>query len=92
MSDVFQTIVDELDLREAVRIGSRRNDLLPPRHEDKVTGELGARFSEGLRTRLERGRYDPSPASLVMVRVSPRVEKIQLSKSGRDSAGRLVRL
>ncbi len=41
--------------------------MLPPRHEDGVVGELGKRFSEGLRGRLERGRYDPSPAVFIYV-------------------------
>lgn len=67
MKDVFQLLVDELDLESAVRRGSERNDLLPPRPEDDVLGEVGKRFSETLRTRLERGRYDPTPAQVLLV-------------------------
>ena len=67
MQDPFQSVIDELDLEAAVRSGTTRNDLLPPRYEDSVTGEVGRRFSDGLRNRLERGRYDPTPASFVLV-------------------------
>jgi hypothetical protein len=67
MPNAFQEVVDALNLEAATRRGSERNDLLPPRHEDGVAGELGKRFSEGLRMRLERGRYDPSPAVFVYV-------------------------
>jgi hypothetical protein len=66
-NDPFQQIVDALDLDSAVRRGSERNDLLPPRMEDGVLGEVGKRFSESLRTKLERGRYDPTPAEWVFV-------------------------
>jgi hypothetical protein len=67
MPNAFAEIAGELDLVAATRSGSKRNDLLPPRHEDSVAGETGKRFSEGLKTRLERGRYDPSPAVFVHV-------------------------
>ena len=67
MQDTFQRVIDELNLEAAVRRGTVRNDLLPPRYEDSVTGEVGKRFSGGLRNRLERGRYDPTPASYVLV-------------------------
>src|SRR6266566_4690758 len=67
MPNVFEDVVDALDLEAATRRGSERNDLLPPRLEDSVAGELGKRFSEGLRTRLERGRYDPVPAVFIYV-------------------------
>lgn len=67
-NDPFQQIVDALDLDSAVRRGSERNDLLPPRMEDGVLGEVGKRFSESLRTKLERGRYDPTPAEWVSFR------------------------
>jgi hypothetical protein len=67
MDDAFQAIADEMDLESAVRRGSERNDLLPPRLEDGVLGEVGKRFSEGLKTRVERGRYDPIPAETILV-------------------------
>ncbi|MGR4872225.1 RNA-directed DNA polymerase [Variovorax sp. LARHSF232] len=65
--NAFQQLADSLDLAAAVRRGSQRNDLLPPRHEDNVLGEVGNRFSEALRTRLRQGRYDPTPAEIVLV-------------------------
>lgn len=65
--DPFQQIVDQLELESAVRRGSERNDLLPPRLEDRVLGEVGKRFSESLRTKIERGRYDPTPAETILV-------------------------
>ena len=66
-TSVFQDVVDQLDLENAVATGSKSNDLLPPRYEDQVGGELGLRFSESLRSKLERGRYDPLPAEFVRV-------------------------
>ena len=57
MENPFAEVVATLNLRDATRRGSKRNDLLPPRHEDAVLGEAGARFSEGLKARMERGRY-----------------------------------
>jgi hypothetical protein len=65
--DGLQAVVDRLDLAAALTLGSKRNDLLPPRHEDQVGGELGKRFSEGLKNRIARGRYEPLPASIVVV-------------------------
>ena len=67
MQNPFQRVIDQLNLEAAVRRGTVRNDLLPPRYEDLVTGEVGKRFSDGLQNRLERGRYDPTPASYVLV-------------------------
>lgn len=67
MADPYQEVVDDLDLPAAVRRGSQRNDLLPPRVEDDVLGEVGNRFSESLKDKLRRGRYDPNPAEIVLV-------------------------
>ena len=67
MQEPFQSVIDELDLEAAVRRGTTRNDLLPPRYEDSVTGEVGKRFLDGLWNRMERGRYDPTPASFVLI-------------------------
>jgi hypothetical protein len=67
MENPFIELVDELDLDAAVRRGSERNDLLPPRLEDAVLGEVGKRFSESLQTRIERGRYEPTRAEVVLV-------------------------
>jgi len=60
-------LLDQLDLEAAIRNGSRPNDLLPPRHEDKVIGEVGKRFLESIRVRLDHANYDPLPASIVHV-------------------------
>lgn len=67
MNDPFQEVAGRLNIVEAVRRGSRPNDLLPPRREDRVLGETSKRFSEDLRNRVERGRYDPTPISTVFV-------------------------
>ena len=45
MQNPFQRVIDQLNLEAAVRRGTVRNDLLPPRYEDLVTGEVGKRFS-----------------------------------------------
>ncbi|MCY3591082.1 MAG: RNA-directed DNA polymerase [Acidobacteria bacterium] len=60
----YQEITDGLDFKAAVR-GIEANDLLPPRPEDKVAGQLGKRFTEGLQRRVEMGTYDPYPAYIV---------------------------
>ena len=67
MIGLYARIVDDLDSEGAVARGAQPNDLLPPRPEDKVGGELGKRFSETLRRDLERGAYDPKPAYIVAV-------------------------
>lgn len=67
MENSFSELVNDLDLDAAVRRGSERNDLLPPRLEDAVLGEVGKRFSESLRTKIERGRYEPTRAEVVLV-------------------------
>ena len=64
MSTAYQAIIDSLDLEAAIQ-NLTRNDLIPPRPEDKVAGQLGARFLEGLRLDIERGTYDPHPAYFV---------------------------
>lgn len=65
--NVFQAIVDSLDFDQAVKRGSKRNDLLPPRLEDSVGGEVGKRYSESLKDSLHRGKYDATPAATVFV-------------------------
>lgn len=64
MSNPYQLIVNDLDLKEAVG-NLTPNDLIPARPEDKVRGELGARFLEGLKRHMNGGTYDPSPAYLI---------------------------
>ena len=67
MPTPYQNVVDQLDLAAALTNGSERNDLLLPRAEDKVGGEVGNRFLQALIRDLERGRYDPAPAYTVRV-------------------------
>jgi hypothetical protein len=64
--DLFAAVADRLDL-PAAAAGLERNDLLPPRLEDTVGGELGARFTEALAQDLTAGRYDPDRAVFVPV-------------------------
>ena len=66
MANAYQLISESLDLKTALQ-SLKPNDLIPSRPEDTVTGELGARFLEELRGRVERGIYDPHPAYLVAV-------------------------
>ena len=62
----YQAIAEKLDLDAALnRVGP--NDLLPARLEDKTPGELGSRFVQDLRRRIDRGAYDPQPSYAVAV-------------------------
>ena len=38
------------------------NDLLPPREDDTVSGELGKRFIAHLQSQIASGKYAPQPA------------------------------
>ena len=67
MSNPYQRIADLLRIGEAITQASKPNDLLPPRPEDKVSGELGRRYSEHLVRQLEKGEYDPIPAQIIPV-------------------------
>ncbi|WP_419948271.1 RNA-directed DNA polymerase [Candidatus Palauibacter sp.] len=67
MLNPYQQIVSSLDLRAALKIASRPSDLLPPRHEDKVTGEVGKRFTEHLAHNLGTSQYDPELAPVIPV-------------------------
>src|SRR5688572_28293849 len=60
-------LLKTLDLEGALAQAAARNDLLPPREDDKVSGELGKRFLTYLHERLSSGRYDPQPAQFVRV-------------------------
>lgn len=44
MNGVIQTIAGRLDLTKALQAAAVSNDLLPPREDDRVAGELGKRF------------------------------------------------
>lgn len=48
-----------------------KNDLLPPRPDDKVGGQVGNRFVEALKHSLTIGEYEPAHAVIVPV-VKPR--------------------
>ena len=63
----YQRIARKLNIDNAIIAASVSNDLLPPRPEDKVGGELGQRFSAYLVRELESGRYDPIPAHIIAV-------------------------
>ena len=63
----YQRIAGRLNFDDAIIAASVHNDLLPPRPEDKVGGELGNRFSAYLVRELESGRYDPTPAHIIPV-------------------------
>jgi hypothetical protein len=65
--DAFKAVAARLDLETAVRQGSTRNDLLPPRPDDKVGGQVGRRLSAALKSELERGRYRPDEATFIFV-------------------------
>ncbi len=67
MKDVFQQIAGRLDLSKALRQAAGSNDLLPPREDDNVTGELGNRFVSHLGKVFEEGRYEPDQASFIQV-------------------------
>src|ERR1051325_9483640 len=67
MTSPFRDIVENLDFQGALRKGAEPNDLLPPRPEDRTSGEVGKRFSEALHRELTRGYYDPTPAYTVFV-------------------------
>jgi hypothetical protein len=44
-----------------------RNDLLPPRPDDKIKGQIGQRFIVALERSMKIGDYEPSPAVIVPV-------------------------
>lgn len=67
-SNAFQDIMEALDLEKcAPPQASARNDLLPPRAEDKIGGEVARSFTEMTRRQIERGKYEPDLASIVYV-------------------------
>ena len=67
MGNLFATIASDLDLNESLRGGSATNDMLPERPDDKVSGEVGNRFTESLKRKIEQGNYEPEKASFVYV-------------------------
>lgn len=63
---MLKAIVKRLDLLEALKL-IESNDLLPPREDDKVSGEVGKRFVEYLYKQIDENRYEPDTASFVQV-------------------------
>jgi hypothetical protein len=63
----FSKIHEGLDMRAAVLKASQPSDLLPPRFEDKVAGEVGRRFSDSLLHGMETGSYEPFKAYFIPV-------------------------
>jgi len=64
---MLEDIADQLDLLAAQKQAAVSSDLLPPREDDRVAGELGKRFAEHLRKELEDSKYVPDSASFVQV-------------------------
>jgi hypothetical protein len=62
-----KSIVPRLDLDLAIASEGILNDLLPPREDDKVTGELSSRFITHFRTQLSSENYQPQVAKFVRV-------------------------
>lgn len=63
----LREIATDLDLKEAVRRASRSSNLLPPRPDDEVGGEVGKRFSETLLFKIQKATYEPERAHFVQV-------------------------
>lgn len=63
---LYPGIVDQLDL-EASLTQAKRNDLLPPRPDDKAGGQVGQRFIEALKHSLTIGEYEPEHALIIPV-------------------------
>jgi hypothetical protein len=62
----LQAVLKRLDLKSALD-GLQRNDLLPPRVEDKVHGQLRQGFLASLEAAIDDGSYRPLPADRVLV-------------------------
>lgn len=67
MPSLLQAISSRLDFTAALKEAAKPNDLLTPRIEDKVSGEVGKRFTEDLKRRVELGQYRPTPSYFVAV-------------------------
>lgn len=66
MTSFYKPVAQRLDLAQALQ-NAAPNDLLPPREEDRIAGELSKRFLAHLQKTLEDDRYAPDPASIVQV-------------------------
>lgn len=63
----IRNILEKLDLESAIPNASTPNDLLPPRLEDKVGGELSNEFVGYLRKIINEGKYYANKASFIHV-------------------------
>jgi hypothetical protein len=66
LDKMLAELATNLDLTAALKRAAP-NDLLPPREDDKVKGEVGKRFVEYLSKQIEENRYEPDQASFVQV-------------------------
>lgn len=64
--DKFAAALPRIDLSTAAS-NLTRNDLLPPRLDDKVGGEVGKRFTESLANEMATGGYAPRRSIAVQV-------------------------
>jgi len=67
MSTALSQVVGDLDLEQALIAASKRGDLLPPRGDDDTGGEVGRRFHESLRYRIETDSYRADQVFIVPV-------------------------
>ncbi len=65
--NAYSALATELDLKAALIPGLERNDLLPPRPEDRAGGQVAQRFVAALETLVLCGRYEADRAVLVPV-------------------------
>lgn len=63
----YAYIHDQLDLHAALAPGLERNDLLPPRPDDRAGGEVAERFVRALDQLIVSGRYEPDLGVFVSV-------------------------
>ena len=63
----YDVALDDAAIEAAVVAASQRNNLLPPRPDDGVGGQVGKRFSAALSRALKDGRYEPTRAQFVAV-------------------------
>jgi len=67
MNIVLKKILEKIDLSEAIKNASTPNDLLPPRLEDKVGGELGNEYIAHLIKSITDEKYSATKASFIHV-------------------------
>jgi hypothetical protein len=65
-SSPYPTVVDLIDLPAAL-LAVTRNDLLPPRPDDKAGGQVGQRFVESIKRSLTVGDYEPQHSVVIPV-------------------------